>query len=369
MAAQSAKRRVESQVKSQGPPMAEPGDVLGFLSVDRFLGTLVAARSLKTALEIGLIDELADGRWSSREELGRALGLDQAAMAMLLGLLESSSVTQHEIGTVRLDPAFLRALEYRDLLEAKLDFAGATMNDFADLFTALIREPASFAGRARLFELFDYRLCFEFSDENYVRTRGWMRLTSALTRYEARACMAIHDFSRYRRMLDVGGNSGEFVLRLCRRNPSLEGTVFDLPLVCEIGMEHVLAEPENPRISFVKGDVRLDPLPGGFDLISFKSMLHDWPEEDALGFLDKAVSALAPGGSLMIFERLPIDPQATPIGFSTIPILLFFRSYRPMATYARHLESLGLKRVSQQTIDLDTPFGLLVATSDGPAST
>jgi len=32
-----------------------------------------------------------------------------------------------------------------------------------------------------------------------------MRLTSTLTRYEAAACMELHDFSGYRRMLDIGG--------------------------------------------------------------------------------------------------------------------------------------------------------------------
>ena len=71
-----------------------------------------------------------------------------------------------------------------------------------------------------------------------------MRFTTALTRYESGACIANHDFSPYERMLDVGGNSGEFALRVCQRHSRLRATVYDLPLVCDIGERHVRAEPE-----------------------------------------------------------------------------------------------------------------------------
>src|SRR5262249_53623999 len=147
-----------------------------------------------------------------------------------------------------------------------------------------------------------YRRALKPSRENYEQVRAWMRITSTLTRYEARAGMRLHDFSGYRRVLDIGGNSGEFLLQLCRRHPELTGTVLDLPLVCEVGMEHLLAEPEGSRIGFIKADVRTDPLPSGHDLISFKSMLHDWPAEEADRFLAKAVQALPSGGALLIFE-------------------------------------------------------------------
>jgi SAM-dependent methyltransferase len=267
-------------------------------------------------------------------------------------------ITEHR-GDVRLHPDFARALACRDLLEAKLDFAGFTINDFADLFTDLVREPAGFMQRSRLFQLFDYRRALEPSIENYERTRAWMRLTSTLTRYEAQAAMELHDFSGYRRALDVGGNSGELLVQLCRRHPSLHGTVLDLPLVCEIGLEHVLGEPESSRIRFQKADVRSDPLPGGHDLILFKSMLHDWPPSEAERFLARAAHALEPGGSIVIFERGPLCVAATP-GFGLLPILLFFRSYRGPQAYAAQLQTLGLT-CEVREIQLDTPFFLLAA--------
>ena len=83
------------------------------------------------------------------------------------------------------------------------------------------------------------------------------------------------------------------------------GTVLDLPLVCEIGIEQMLAHAENPRISFIPADIRNDPVPAGHDLIVFKSMLHDWPEPDAQRFLAKAARSLEPGGTLPVCTVTP----------------------------------------------------------------
>ena len=342
--------------RAQGTPSE-----LDFLVVDRFIGSMVQARALKTAFELGLVDRLIEQRSGSAEALGRALGVDAPGLRLLLDLLSAEGVVEERGGDVRLGKTFLEALRYRDLLEAKLDFAGFSINDFADLFTALIKEPKGFAARARMFQLFDYRRALEPSPENYAQVRAWMRITSTLTRYEARACLELYDFSRHRLALDVGGNSGEFLLQLCRRHAGLAGTVFDLPLVCEVGIEHLLAEPEASRIGFIKGDLRADRLPSGYDLISFKSMLHDWPAEEAERFLAKAAEALSPGGTVLIFERArPRVREATP-PFSLIPTLLFFRSYREPAQYAQWLEALGLRELVLREVQLDTTFFVLSA--------
>ena len=339
---------------SPGAATADGGNAhLEYLCVDDFIRTVVDARAVKTAFELGLIDHLLRVRSSGSAALERVLGVDRHGLQFLLALLRANRVVDVRGTTVTLQRGFLAALHYRDLLETKLDFA--------DYFTALVKDPARFMGQGRLYELFDYRRCFEPTIENYQRTRVWMRLTSALTRYEAQACMRLHDFSGYRRMLDVGGNSGEFALQLCRVNPALRTVVLDLPLVCEIGLEHVLGEPEHPRITFVKSDIRNNPLPQGCDLIAFKSMLHDWQEADARRFVAKAMQALNPGGTLLIFERGPLEVADAAPPFSMLPILLFFRSYRSPSVYLGLLEELGFSDARCREIKLDTPFFLVTA--------
>lgn len=337
---------------------------LGFLAVDAYMTTLIAARALKSAFELRLVDHLAEGGNGTDAALVRALKVDAQGLKFLLALLEANRVTERRRGVVALTEGFAQALRYRDLLEAKLDFAGALINDYADGFNDLVRNPEGFAGTARLYEIFDYRRCLVDTYENWQRTRGWMRLTTALTRYEARAFLQLHDFGAHRQLMDVGGNSGELALQACRQNPALSATVVDLPLVCDIGLEHVLEHPEHARIGFLARDMRTQPMPTGFDAISFKSMLHDWPEAEALAFLDKAAAAVEPGGSLLIFERGPLDLRNIP-PFSALPVMLFFRSYRPASVYMRHLQALGLQDVQRQDISLDTPFYLVSARRPG----
>lgn len=330
-----------------------------FLVVDDYLRDVIPARALKSAFELRLVDHLLEHAPAEAPALAAALRLEPRGLQFLLDLLQGAAVVDLAGGRYRLHARFLKALEFRDLLEAKLDFAGVVAPDLIELFTGAIADPAGFQARARLFRLFDYRRALEPTHENYEHTRGWMRLTSALTRYEARACLGAHDFSRYRRMLDVGGNSGEFALQACRAHAGLQATVFDLPVVCEVGAEHLLPHEERGRIAFLPGDLRRDPLPGGHDLVTFKSMLHDWPEAEALGFLDAAVAALAPGGTLLVFERLPLDVTRGAPGFGLLPALLFFRSYRPAAFYRRALEERGLRDLQALEVPLDVPFLLL----------
>lgn len=339
---------------------------LEFLVVDDFLRDLIGARALKTAFELGLIDHLLTRHPSTLPELGDTARADRMGLAFLLDLLTGAGVVENRNGGYSLSAAFRIALRYRDLLEAKLDFAGYLATDYLELFTGLVADPPGFMRRARLFQLFDYKRSLEPSVENYERTRSWMRLTTTLTRYETRACLKAWDFGASRAMLDIGGNSGEFVLQVCRKHAHLRATVMDLPLVCDIGQEHVLAEPECSRIAFLKGDIRQDAVPPGFDLISFKSMLHDWPEEAARDFITRAAAALEPGGTLLIFERAPLDVTAQVPPFSHLPTMLFFRSYRDPALYVGHLLALGFTDIQTREVPLEVPFFLV--TGKKPAS-
>jgi SAM-dependent methyltransferase len=176
--------------------------------------------------------------------------------------------------------------------------------------------------------------------------------------------MKFHDFSRYHQILDIGGNSGEFVLQICRRHPGVSATVFDLPLVCDIGQEHIRSEAEADRISFIKGNALTDALPKGFDLITFKSMLHDWPEKEAKQFIVKASHSLEPGGTLLIFERGPLEVRERTLPYSMIPFLLFFHSFRSPVVYEEQFKDLGFQDTKVERVDLETPFYLMTATKE-----
>lgn len=163
-------------------------------------------------------------------------------------------------------------------------------------------------------------------------------------------------------MLDVGGNSGEFVLRICKAHPALRACVHDLPLVCDIGREHLAHEPESDRIQFTKVDRSSNAIPAGYDLISFKSMLHDWPDAEMAGFLERAYAALDTGGKVLIFERGQVPHDLERVAYGQLPLMLFFRSYRAPDVYRQQLLGVGFHSVVVEQVSLDMPFILITAT-------
>jgi SAM-dependent methyltransferase len=330
-----------------------------YLCVDDFMTTLVDARALASAFELGLIDYLFQNPSVHIEDVRRSIRIDERGARFLFDLLIANQVIEENNGEIVLTQSFIRALKFRDLLEAKLEFANFVAPDVVDHFTTLIHHPQQFGQDARTFDLFCYGRSLEYSPENFELTKRWVRITTALTKYEAQVCLKHHDFSRHRFMLDIGGNSGEFALRICRKHPGINATVFDLPVVCDVGLDHVHSEPEADRMTFMKGDALTDPLPEGFDLITFKSMLHDWPEKEAKHLIARASQALSPGGTLLIFERGQIEAGEKTLPYSMIPFLLFFRSFRSPELYEEQLEASGLHTIAIQRIDLEMPFFLV----------
>lgn len=317
-----------------------------FLIVDEFLKGFVESRALKSALELGVIDALK----GDAAIVDLEIETDEAGLGMLLEMLKGGGVIWMDGGKAGWTERFKLAMKYRDLLEVKLEMADFVAGDAVERMTTLLRDPGRFMAQSRLMGLFDYSKCLKDGAENVLAARRWMKYTTALTRYEAMGCWDVHDVSGYRRMLDVGGNSGEFALSACRKNAGLRATVLDLPAVCAVGREHVAGCGEGGRIEFVAGDAMREDWPGGWDLVTFKSVLHDWPGREAGELIARGAGALAPGGTMLIFERGRLD--AGKLGYGDLPILLFFRHFREPGEYEGMMRRAGLGDIEVKEVEM-----------------
>ena len=118
---------------------------------------------------------------------------------------------------------------------------------------------------------------------------------------------------------------------------------------------------EAGRVAFKEGDLRSDPLPTSHDLISFKSVLHDWPDDHAAEFLEKAVDALEPGGQIVIFERAPIELRGARLSYSMVANLVFLPFFRSPDLYLNRFKELGLVDINTDTTEMETRFFLVTA--------
>lgn len=108
-------------------------------------------------------------------------------------------------------------------------------------------------------------------------------------------------FDARTRWLDVGGGDGTVAETLLRLDPRLSCDVFNLPAVAPLVAAR--AATSGGRLGFVGGDFLAGPLPGGYEVLSFVRVLHDWPADIARALLAKAWRALSPGGRLVICEE------------------------------------------------------------------
>jgi hypothetical protein len=343
-------------------PTTDPASaVYKYLAVDDYLRDMLSTQAVSVALKTGLVDYLCEHSNVSLDELRSALDLEVAGFTMLVGLLQAAAVVQIKADSLALTDAFAQILEYRELIETKIHYANLVSPDVIHGFHKYITDMSGFMQDSGLFEMFDYGRCREITPENLQATSTWVRYTTLLTRYEALPYIENINLAAHTKLLDVGGNSGEFALQLCRANPRLTATVFDLPVVCNLGQQHLQKHPEQQRIQFLPGDLQRDELPTGYDLIVFKSFLHDWPSDQIEGFLTKAHAALCSGGVITIYERSRITDHAN-IAYGNLPLYLFHYFYREPSWYTDILTRSGFTGIEVKIIDLDTPFMLVSAT-------
>ena len=342
------------------PATVPPGAALDYLCVEAFLQDFASAQALSAAFEIGLVDRLTTA--ATFQQIADEFSAHPSGLRVLVDLLRGAGVLEECEGNLSLCKDFEGALNFRELLVVKLEFCQLAAKDVASGLASLVQDPKRFMRDAETFRVFDYATahCADLGPDAVRATERWMRLTTASTRYEAAVFAQRQDFSAHVQMLDIGGNSGEFALQVCRQNPRLRATVFDLPGVCAVGKEHLRDEPEAARIGFQPGDVRRGALPKGFDLITFKSMLHDWPDEQAQQFLGHAAQALEPGGTLVVFERAPLR-LLEPAPYGLLPQIMFAHVFRHSELYRGWMERLGLTDVETDSFELDTPFFMVRA--------
>jgi SAM-dependent methyltransferase len=120
-------------------------------------------------------------------------------------------------------------------------------------------------------------------------------------------------------VVDVGGGNGSLLVELLARMPGLRGIALDLP-------ETVIDEAHlGDRIEFVAGSF-FEAVPRG-DVYVLSTVLHNWPDEDAIAIL-RAIRAAAPDGArlLVLDSVVPPGNDRSPAKWQDLLMLVLFGS-------------------------------------------
>lgn len=156
--------------------------------------------------------------------------------------------------------------------------------------------------------------------------------------WTAPALLRAYNFSRFKRLVDVGGGQGALLRELLAATPKLRGVLFDLPAVVA-GAGSILANGVAGRVEIVGGDF-FDSVPEGGDGYLLKGVLHDWSDEDAVRILGNVRKAIRPDGTLLLMESL-IDSDERPAGLGDLLMLVIGGRDRSEADFQRLLAESG----------------------------
>lgn len=122
------------------------------------------------------------------------------------------------------------------------------------------------------------------------------------------------DLNGRRRLLDLGGGPGTYAIHFCRHNPQLDAVICDLPTTRSFAEETVARFDLSDRIGFIAVDFEQDEdLPEGFDVAWLSHVLHGIGPGACVKVLKKAVSAMEPGGMILIQEFILEDTRDAPV--------------------------------------------------------
>lgn len=112
-----------------------------------------------------------------------------------------------------------------------------------------------------------------------------------------------YDFSDCRTVVDVGGGHGALLTAVLAANPHLRGVLFDQPAVVAGAEDHLRAAGVLDRCQVVGGDF-FEAVASGGDAYILALILHDWEDERAAAILRQCHRAMAPGGRVLVVERV-----------------------------------------------------------------
>jgi hypothetical protein len=127
------------------------------------------------------------------------------------------------------------------------------------------------------------------------------------------ALCKVFDFSKYRKMMDIGGGSGVYAIQIVKDYPSISAVVLDLQSVCDIADQYIKQFNLQEKINTKSLDFFKEELPKGCDIAFLSHIIHNYNEEKSRSLLKKVYNSLAENGVIIISEWLLNDEKTGPI--------------------------------------------------------
>jgi hypothetical protein len=312
------------------------------------------SQAIYVAAKLGIADLLKDGP-KKDDELAEATGTHERALYRLLRALASIGVlAEAEDGRFGLTPlgAYLQTGIPGSLRALTLNHGERLYRPWGELLHSVRTGESAFP---RLFGMDVWQYATQHPEAAALFNDAMTELTTQV----AAAVVAGYDFSRFHKIVDVGGGSGTLLLSILQANPQLRGILFDLPHVTKSAQQRLEAASLPGRSEVVACDI-FASVPGGGDVYLLKHIIHDWDDERALKILQHCHRAMADNGTLLLVEAVLPPGNAPAFGklMDLNMLVMAGGGERTAAEYRTLFAASGFQLTN--VIPLHSPFGFSV---------
>lgn len=133
-----------------------------------------------------------------------------------------------------------------------------------------------------------------------------------IARMSAREILGAVNLAPYKHLLDLGAGPGTYTIAFLQAHPGMKATVFDRPEVLPIAREEAEFCEVGHRVKFMAGDLTVNDLGSGYDLVLVSNVIHSFSSEKNRKLVRKCFHAMEPGGLLIIKDFLVDNDRSGP---------------------------------------------------------
>lgn len=304
---------------------------------------MLSTYALRLADKHGVFVFLAERGATLPAQIAADLGLDAETLERLLLVLSAFGLLERSVeGACSVPAALVPYLNPRDG-----QYIGAPLEHLADNTWGRLHRLDAYLTRGKATADAELPAPFETLYQSEELVRNFLAAMWQLSYDVSKELVRLANLEQSRHLVDVGGASGPFATAALLAVPGLQATIFDLPPVAP----HAAATAERyglqGRLHFAAGDFFRDSLPRG-DCFAFGYVFSNWPDEVCLELLGKAREACAPGGRVLVMDRLFETGKQGPLPTAAMNLVM-------------HVETRGRHRTADEYVDLLARAGFVAA--------
>jgi len=311
------------------------------------------SRAVYIAAKLGIPDLLQSGP-KTAEELAQATGTHAPSLYRIMRALTSTGLFQRENDRFALTP----------LSETLITNAPGSVRWFIISELGQEHYPAwgNLMHSAKTGEIaFDNAFgkdIWKYFADNPEDAAVFNDSMSGMTAAANEAITSVYDFSRFNKVIDIGGGHGGLITSILKKNPQATGVLFDAPGVIQGAGPKLESAGVADRCEAVAGDF-FKEVPEGGDAYIMKWIIHDWEDQKAITILKNCRKHMQPNGRLIIVDCVVPDNDAPDFSktFDLNMLVMTGGKERTEAEFAQLLEAAGFKLL--RTIPTDVPTSIV----------